>query len=48
MRTWWIVKDTLRDCMLIFSDFAGPQFKNAIGPYWNYKEAMNVLYAWSK
>ena len=48
MRTWWIVKDTFRDCFMVLSDFVGPFYDNAIGPYWSYKEAMNVLHVWSK
>jgi len=53
MRTWWIVK-TLRGRGQDITSTPGPWVKqghlptSAIGPFWTYKEAMEVLHVWTK
>ena len=46
MRTWWIVRYGSR--IMVLSDISAENFDNALGPYWSYKDAMNVLRVWSK
>jgi len=48
MRTWWIIR--IRNVPVILSDIYKEQGeqKSAIGPYWTYKEAMGMLFRWSK
>ena len=50
MRTYYIIKDKRFNCPTIVE--GGWQRINkwlcSIGPYFSYKEAMNVLHVWSK
>ena len=47
MRTWWIIR--LGNEPTILSNlFSFSEDRSAIGPYFSYKEAMQVLYRWSK
>ena len=54
MRTWWIIR--VRGKVEIYAIPAGwlrnlstvPPHSTSIGPYFSYKEAMNVLHVWSK
>jgi len=46
MRTLWIIK-TLKGEVFITENHP-EYYKNAIGPFWTYKEAMQCLYKWTK
>ena len=47
MRTWWIVKDHFGLTTWPSDSFTRLP-KEAVGPYWSYKDAMAMLYFWSK
>ena len=47
MLTWWIVRVNGYNPIITVSNL-GHLYRSAIGPYFTYKEAMNVLHIWSK
>jgi len=47
MKTWWIVKVHGYNPIITVVNL-GQFYQNAIGPYFSYKEAMQVLHRWSK
>ena len=46
METWWIAKGSYGPG--IFKHLPDWVRKSAVGPYWSYKDALDVLYFWRK
>ena len=52
MRTWWIDKINgvlhITELSALHLNNCLANYPKSLGPYFSYKEAMNVLYVWSK